>query len=76
MDGAVGIYPCRSLKRSVWKGYLGVCVALGLLLRVEGASPLKSCEKSCFSGTCTNGTCECDYGWVGDQCQSCQGRFK
>uniref|UniRef100_A0A674PAF1 Attractin like 1 n=1 Tax=Takifugu rubripes TaxID=31033 RepID=A0A674PAF1_TAKRU len=42
----------------------------------SSTSPAKSCDKSCFSGTCTNGTCECDYGWVGDQCQHCQGRFK
>uniref|UniRef100_A0A674N8Z9 Attractin like 1 n=1 Tax=Takifugu rubripes TaxID=31033 RepID=A0A674N8Z9_TAKRU len=62
--------------RSVRRGYLGVCVALCLVLRSEATSPAKSCDKSCFSGTCTNGTCECDYGWVGDQCQHCQGRFK
>ncbi|XP_011601446.2 attractin-like protein 1 isoform X4 [Takifugu rubripes] len=76
MDGAVGISPCKSPKGSVRRGYLGVCVALCLVLRSEATSPAKSCDKSCFSGTCTNGTCECDYGWVGDQCQHCQGRFK
>lgn len=73
MDGAAGISPC---KRSVWRGYLGVCLALCLVLRSEATSPLQSCEKSCFSGTCTNGSCQCDHGWVGDQCQHCQGRFK
>ncbi|XP_056903004.1 attractin-like protein 1 isoform X3 [Takifugu flavidus] len=76
MDGAVGISPCKSPKGSVRRGYLGVCVALCLVLRSEATSPAKSCDKSCYSGTCTNGTCECDYGWVGDQCQHCQGRFK
>ncbi|XP_062330450.1 attractin-like protein 1 isoform X2 [Osmerus eperlanus] len=40
------------------------------------ASPAKSCDKNCLSGKCVNGTCVCDRGWVGDQCQHCQGRFK
>lgn len=40
-------------------------------------SQSKSCDKiSCFSGHCVNSTCVCDQGWVGDQCQHCQGRFK
>ncbi|OXB57761.1 hypothetical protein ASZ78_010330 [Callipepla squamata] len=39
-------------------------------------SQSKSCDKiSCFSGHCVNSTCVCDQGWVGDQCQHCQGRF-
>ncbi|XP_074151794.1 attractin-like protein 1 isoform X4 [Sminthopsis crassicaudata] len=38
----------------------------------------KPCDRSssCFSGRCVNATCLCDQGWVGDQCQHCQGRFK
>ncbi|KAJ7984644.1 hypothetical protein DPEC_G00356900 [Dallia pectoralis] len=40
------------------------------------ASPAKACDKNCLSGKCINGTCVCDRGWVGDQCQHCQGRFK
>lgn len=40
------------------------------------ASPAKSCDKNCLSGKCINGSCICDRGWVGDQCQHCQGRFK
>ncbi|XP_030195783.1 attractin-like protein 1 isoform X2 [Gadus morhua] len=40
------------------------------------ASPAKQCDKSCLSGKCINGSCVCDRGWVGDQCQHCQGRFK
>uniref|UniRef100_A0A8C2QXS7 Attractin like 1 n=1 Tax=Capra hircus TaxID=9925 RepID=A0A8C2QXS7_CAPHI len=41
-------------------------------------SQSKPCERtgSCFSGRCVNSTCLCDPGWVGDQCQHCQGRFK
>uniref|UniRef100_A0A672H204 Attractin like 1 n=1 Tax=Salarias fasciatus TaxID=181472 RepID=A0A672H204_SALFA len=56
--------------------YLGILMLLHLVLRAEASSASKSCEKSCFSGTCVNGTCVCDHGWVGDQCQHCQGRFK
>lgn len=40
------------------------------------ASPAKSCDKNCNSGKCINGSCVCERGWVGDQCQHCQGRFK
>uniref|UniRef100_A0AAQ5XJI3 Attractin-like 1a n=1 Tax=Amphiprion ocellaris TaxID=80972 RepID=A0AAQ5XJI3_AMPOC len=39
-------------------------------------STVESCDKNCFSGKCVNGSCVCDHGWVGDQCQHCQGRFK
>lgn len=41
-------------------------------------SQSKPCDRtgSCFSGRCVNSTCLCDPGWVGDQCQHCQGRFK
>ncbi|CAG12613.1 unnamed protein product, partial [Tetraodon nigroviridis] len=40
------------------------------------ASPAKPCDKPCLSGKCINGSCVCERGWVGDQCQHCQGRFK
>uniref|UniRef100_A0A3Q0RF30 Attractin-like 1a n=1 Tax=Amphilophus citrinellus TaxID=61819 RepID=A0A3Q0RF30_AMPCI len=66
----------RSRSREVLKIYLGVLTMLHLVLRAEASSVSKSCEKSCFSGKCINGTCVCDHGWVGDQCQHCQGRFK
>ncbi|CAL8281783.1 unnamed protein product [Merluccius merluccius] len=36
----------------------------------------KQCDKTCLSGKCVNGSCVCDQGWVGDQCQHCHGRFK
>lgn len=55
--------------------YLWLCVMFCLVLMSEG-SPSKPCEKSCLSGRCVNGSCVCDRGWVGDQCQHCQGRFK
>uniref|UniRef100_A0A6Q2YRG6 Attractin-like 1b n=1 Tax=Esox lucius TaxID=8010 RepID=A0A6Q2YRG6_ESOLU len=55
--------------------YLLFYVVLYLVL-FTNASPAKSCDKNCLSGKCINGTCVCDRGWVGDQCQHCQGRFK
>lgn len=63
--------------RGVLKTYLGILMMLHLVLHTESsASASKSCDQSCFSGKCVNGTCVCDHGWVGDQCQHCQGRFK
>lgn len=55
--------------------YLAVYALVCLVLSTD-ASPAQPCDKSCLSGTCINGTCVCDRGWVGDQCQHCQGRFK
>lgn len=50
-------------------------VYLALCAQVSQSRP---CDRtgSCFSGRCVNATCLCDPGWVGDQCQHCQGRFK
>uniref|UniRef100_A0A4W5LSM9 Attractin like 1 n=1 Tax=Hucho hucho TaxID=62062 RepID=A0A4W5LSM9_9TELE len=77
---------CRGMRRCTWakysntrpqdiKIYLGAFLMLYLVFYTE-ASVSKSCDKNCFSGKCTNGTCVCDQGWVGDLCQHCQGRFK
>ncbi|XP_026132176.1 attractin-like protein 1 isoform X1 [Carassius auratus] len=55
--------------------YFWLCVMFSLVLISDG-SPSNPCEKSCLSGRCVNGSCVCDRGWVGDQCQHCQGRFK
>ncbi|XP_066549769.1 attractin-like protein 1 isoform X1 [Amia ocellicauda] len=55
--------------------YLLVYILFYLVLYTE-ATFSKSCDKNCHSGRCFNGTCICDQGWVGDQCQHCQGRFK
>uniref|UniRef100_A0AAQ5YU46 Attractin-like 1a n=1 Tax=Amphiprion ocellaris TaxID=80972 RepID=A0AAQ5YU46_AMPOC len=52
----------------------GLCA--GLSASESTSSVSKSCDKNCFSGKCVNGSCVCDHGWVGDQCQHCQGRFK
>ncbi|KAK7901119.1 hypothetical protein WMY93_017888 [Mugilogobius chulae] len=57
-----------------------VLMTMGVFLTVtseaQGSSLLPlSCPASCFSGSCVNGTCVCDRGWVGDRCQHCQGRF-
>ncbi|XP_073210377.1 attractin-like protein 1 isoform X10 [Lepidochelys kempii] len=76
----------------VWRpGSSSSCVSASLLdmnswLLVYGVlylvlcaqvSQSKPCERtSCFSGRCVNSTCLCDQGWVGDQCQHCQGRFR
>ncbi|KAM6956454.1 attractin-like protein 1 [Aplochiton taeniatus] len=57
------------------KQYLGLFLIFYLTLHTD-ASVSKTCEKNCFSGKCFNGTCLCNQGWVGDQCQHCQGRFK
>ncbi|XP_066535250.1 attractin-like protein 1 [Hoplias malabaricus] len=54
------------LKRSLWVVYFYLLVFL-----------CETCDKQhCFSGSCVNGSCLCDHGWVGDQCHHCQGRFK
>lgn len=55
--------------------YLVVYVLFYFVLFTH-ASPAKPCDKNCLSGKCINGSCICDRGWVGDQCQHCQGRFK
>ncbi|KAM9426169.1 attractin-like protein 1 isoform 2-T2 [Pholidichthys leucotaenia] len=55
--------------------YLVVYVFFSFVLLTH-ASPAKGCEKSCISGKCINGSCVCDRGWSGEQCQHCQGRFK
>lgn len=55
--------------------YLVLCAMVGLVLATD-ASPSKTCDKNCLSGKCVNGSCVCDRGWVGDQCQHCHGRFK
>uniref|UniRef100_A0A665W1H0 Attractin-like 1b n=1 Tax=Echeneis naucrates TaxID=173247 RepID=A0A665W1H0_ECHNA len=55
--------------------YLVVYVLFYFVLFTH-ASPAKPCDKNCLSGKCVNGSCVCDRGWVGDQCQHCQGRFK
>uniref|UniRef100_A0A3Q3ED31 EGF-like domain-containing protein n=1 Tax=Labrus bergylta TaxID=56723 RepID=A0A3Q3ED31_9LABR len=54
--------------------YLVVYVLFCFVLFTH-ASPAKPCDKNCLSGKCVNGSCVCDRGWVGDQCQHCQGRF-
>uniref|UniRef100_A0A8C8H7F0 Attractin-like protein 1 n=2 Tax=Oncorhynchus tshawytscha TaxID=74940 RepID=A0A8C8H7F0_ONCTS len=79
-------WDCRGMRRRTWTKYsntrpqdiqiyFGAFLMLYLVFYTE-ASVSKSCDKNCFSGKCTNGTCVCDQGWVGDLCQHCQGRFK
>uniref|UniRef100_A0A8C2J270 Attractin-like 1a n=1 Tax=Cyprinus carpio TaxID=7962 RepID=A0A8C2J270_CYPCA len=55
--------------------YLFVFMVFYLLVCTEG-SYSKTCDKNCIFGRCINGTCVCERGWAGDQCQYCQGRFK
>ncbi|XP_016519117.1 attractin-like protein 1 isoform X2 [Poecilia formosa] len=75
--GPAGCKPLPAWARStsgLWKIHLGLLVLLNLVLHAGTSST--PCVKSCFSGKCINGSCVCDHGWVGDQCQHCQGRFK
>lgn len=55
-----------------------LCYGFLYLALYAQVSQSKPCERtgSCFSGRCVNSTCLCEPGWVGDQCQHCQGRFK
>ncbi|XP_016150491.1 attractin-like protein 1 isoform X1 [Sinocyclocheilus grahami] len=55
--------------------YLFMFMVFYLLVCTEG-SYSKTCEKNCVFGRCINGTCVCERGWAGDQCQHCQGRVK
>lgn len=53
---------------------LGLAAAAG-----EEVAVSKECDKPCANGgRCQPGTgqCECQPGWVGDQCQHCGGRFR
>ncbi|XP_064275268.1 attractin isoform X3 [Passer domesticus] len=53
---------------------LGPAAAAG-----EEVAVSKECDKPCANGgRCQPGTgqCECQPGWVGDQCQHCGGRFR
>ncbi|XP_038159063.1 attractin-like protein 1 isoform X1 [Cyprinodon tularosa] len=60
-----------------WSIHLGMLLMLlHLLLHAGHSAALRSCQKSCFSGSCVNGSCVCEHGWVGDECQHCQGRFR
>ncbi|KAK5882858.1 hypothetical protein CesoFtcFv8_021400 [Champsocephalus esox] len=76
MGDSGGLHLCTWRKESARRIYLGLLVLLHLVVLSEASSVSKSCEKSCFSGKCMNGSCVCEHGWVGDQCQHCQGRFK
>ncbi|XP_039607868.1 attractin isoform X1 [Polypterus senegalus] len=68
---------------------LGPGLGLQLLMRPRGVLVLllagltalghcKDCDKPCINGQCStaSGTCLCEPGWVGDQCQHCGGRFR
>ncbi|XP_073729243.1 attractin-like protein 1 isoform X1 [Misgurnus anguillicaudatus] len=54
---------------------LFTCMILYLLTCTDGAYS-KTCDDNCIFGKCINATCVCHKGWVGDQCQHCQGRFR
>ncbi|TRY81795.1 hypothetical protein DNTS_023119, partial [Danionella cerebrum] len=57
------------------KTYLLMFIVIYLFVYTDGSYP-KMCDKSCVYGRCINGSCLCEPGWAGDQCQHCQGRFK
>uniref|UniRef100_A0A673AV50 Attractin-like 1b n=1 Tax=Sphaeramia orbicularis TaxID=375764 RepID=A0A673AV50_9TELE len=67
--------PVSKIRLNCSSLYLVVYVLFYFVLFTH-ASPAKPCDKNCLSGKCINGSCVCDRGWVGDQCQHCQGRFK
>ncbi|XP_067909066.1 attractin-like protein 1 isoform X1 [Heterodontus francisci] len=55
----------------------GVCYALLYLVVSARVGLCRDCDKApCIYGRCVNGSCICDQGWVGEQCQHCGGRFK
>uniref|UniRef100_A0A8C2PWT1 Attractin-like 1a n=1 Tax=Cyprinus carpio TaxID=7962 RepID=A0A8C2PWT1_CYPCA len=64
----------RNGNSSTLRTYLFVFMVFYLLVCTEG-SYSKTCDKNCIFGRCINGTCVCERGWAGDQCQYCQGRF-
>ncbi|KAI1883794.1 hypothetical protein AGOR_G00235240 [Albula goreensis] len=53
-------------------------LALVLVSGLPSSSEAKECDKPCLNGQCNpaTGSCLCDPGWVGDQCQHCGGRFR
>uniref|UniRef100_A0A8C1PXU8 Attractin-like 1a n=1 Tax=Cyprinus carpio TaxID=7962 RepID=A0A8C1PXU8_CYPCA len=67
--------PRFSTRTHELRTYLFVFMVFYLLVCTEG-SYSKTCDKNCIFGRCINGTCVCERGWAGDQCQYCQGRFK
>jgi len=65
---------CFLFRTEELRTYLFTFVMFYLLICTEG-SYSKTCD-NCIFGRCINGTCVCDQGWAGDQCQHCQGKFK
>uniref|UniRef100_A0A8B9G002 Attractin n=1 Tax=Amazona collaria TaxID=241587 RepID=A0A8B9G002_9PSIT len=58
---------------------LGPAAAAAAAAAEEVAAAAKECDKPCANGgRCqpASGQCECQPGWVGDQCQHCGGRFR
>ncbi|KAJ8336223.1 hypothetical protein SKAU_G00395660 [Synaphobranchus kaupii] len=53
-------------------------VAALLLLGQPSSTKAKECDRVCLNGQCNpaTGSCLCDPGWAGDQCQHCGGRFR
>lgn len=66
---------CFLCRTEELRTYLFTFMIFYLLICTEG-SYSKTCDKNCIFGRCINGTCVCDQGWAGDQCQHCQGKFK
>ncbi|XP_039224309.1 attractin isoform X2 [Crotalus tigris] len=73
----------EGLPSSPWRRLLLLLLLLVPLLAARGAESAsaegKACEKPCANGgRCqpSTGQCECQPGWVGDQCQHCGGRFR
>ncbi|XP_061646181.1 attractin-like protein 1 isoform X7 [Phyllopteryx taeniolatus] len=61
------------MKRALQLCVLVTVTAAQLALHVGTST---RCATGCHAGSCVNGSCVCHHGWVGEQCQHCQGRFK
>ncbi|XP_036406915.1 attractin-like isoform X3 [Megalops cyprinoides] len=63
---------------AVPKSQLLVLTAIFLFFGLPCPSEAKECDKPCLNGQCSlaSGSCLCDPGWVGEQCQHCGGRFR
>ncbi|KAJ8281464.1 hypothetical protein GJAV_G00067990 [Gymnothorax javanicus] len=88
MDGAAR-RACSRLGRSVSRGVSPqsppgsalqslLLIAALILLGQPSSTKAKECDRVCMNGLCNpaTGSCLCDPGWAGDQCQHCGGRFR
>lgn len=51
-------------------GFVGCLMLLWLSVGFAGCRSKDTCEGSCLHGVCNRGTCECDTGYTGTQCDA------